>query len=385
MDRPFFSIVVPAFNYANYLPKAIDSVLSQSLQDFEILISDDCSTDNTEEVIQDRYGNDPRISYWKNEQNLGSQKNVNLCYQKAKGVFVNYLQADDYYTEDTYLQTAANTLQANPAIDFYYTAGKFITNDGHVARTYQPFFQSWTAPGIEHFATIARQPPWPTFIFAKTKLLQSIGGEIPDLKVADFELTMRLCLASLCHFEVSSKVASRVHSDAQGMREGYDQPDKVCTNNLQCLDHFLANHDQNPRAREIVLSARALYASGLRKHNQSRFNEAYLKSKLEEDSNKWIHSRKRIVIYCSGEHTRKLLDWTNIYEANIVGIVDANPSLQGSRFLGYEIRSPHEILSFSPDLILISSATMPDEIALSLRHIQEQNVQVYSPYPLGPT
>lgn len=381
MPDPFFSIVVPAYNYAHYLPEAIDSVLSQTFQDFEILISDDCSTDNTEELVKTRYGNDKRIVYWKNVHNLGSQRNVNLCYQKTKGKFVNYLQADDYYTDDTFLETAATTLQDDPEISFYYTAGKFITNEGHIARDYQPYFRSWSGPGVEHFGIITRLPPWPTFIFVRANLLQSLGGEVPKLKVADFELTMRLCLASKCHFEASSKVASRVHSEAQGIREGYDQEIKVCINNLQCIDHFLENHADDPKIREIVESTRTLYESGLRKHYFRNFNPEHLNAIFSEVCKTWIQQNKRVVIYCGGEHTRRLLEWTDLSLANIVAIVDGNPALHATKFFGRTIHSPHDISSLQPDVVVISSVSMPDEIAASLRHLSDSGVQIFNPYP----
>lgn len=383
MSSPLFSIVIPAYNYAHYLPAAIDSVLSQTCQNFEILISDDCSTDNTEELILSNYAHDPRIVYWKNGHNLGSQRNVNLCYQKAKGKYVNYLQADDYYTDNTFLETAENTLTKDPEIGFYYTAGKFITNEGHIAREYQPYFESWGGPGIEHFGMITRFPPWPTFIFVKTEHLHKFGGEVPKLKVADFELTMRICLNTKCYFEATSKVASRVHSEAQGIREGYDKELKVCLNNLQCIDHFIEHHATDPKVLEIIESTRTIYDSGLRKHYIRYFNQNHLQSVFEKHTDAWIRDNKKIIVYCSGDHTRRLFEWTDLTKANIVGIADVNPALHGTKFFGRVVHSPHHIESQAPEVVVVSSPSMPDEIAASLKHLSEKGVEIFNPYPFA--
>lgn len=93
MTTPFFSVCIPTYNMAQFLPEAIDSVLSQTFEDFELLISDNCSKDNTEEVVREY--KDKRMIYWKNDSNLEMFANLNKACQKAKGRFIKILTADN--------------------------------------------------------------------------------------------------------------------------------------------------------------------------------------------------------------------------------------------------------------------------------------------------
>lgn len=92
-NQPFFSVCIPTYNYAQFLQEAVDSVVNQTFQDFEILIQDNCSTDNTQAVIEEY--DDPRISYQKNSENIGMFGNLNKVCARAKGKYIKILCADD--------------------------------------------------------------------------------------------------------------------------------------------------------------------------------------------------------------------------------------------------------------------------------------------------
>ncbi len=73
MNDPFVSVILPNYNHAKYLPQRIESILNQTYQNFELIILDDCSSDNSREVIE-RYKDNPRISkIIFNEKNSGSR------------------------------------------------------------------------------------------------------------------------------------------------------------------------------------------------------------------------------------------------------------------------------------------------------------------------
>lgn len=91
--NPFFSICIPNYNYAHYLKETVDSVLCQDFDDFEIIIIDNCSTDNSWEIIQSF--SDPRIKKYRNNYNIGFAPNLQVAISKASGEFINLLSADD--------------------------------------------------------------------------------------------------------------------------------------------------------------------------------------------------------------------------------------------------------------------------------------------------
>lgn len=119
VDAPFFSIVVPAYNRAKFLPRAIISVLEQSHTDWELLIIDDCSTDNTKEIVAEY--NDPRIRYERNEKNLERSASRNKGIGLAKGEYICFLDSDDQYLPN-HLQALHNAITAvDDKVALFYT------------------------------------------------------------------------------------------------------------------------------------------------------------------------------------------------------------------------------------------------------------------------
>jgi glycosyltransferase involved in cell wall biosynthesis len=92
---PKVTIVTITYNSAKFVKKAIESVLAQSFTDFEYLISDDSSTDNTWDIIQTY--KDPRIRAWRNEPNLGEYPNRNKTLYEAKGEYIIWIDGDDIF------------------------------------------------------------------------------------------------------------------------------------------------------------------------------------------------------------------------------------------------------------------------------------------------
>jgi glycosyltransferase involved in cell wall biosynthesis len=97
--KPKISVVMTAYNHADFLKESISSVLSQSFTDFELIIVNDQSIDKTENIIQSFKDN--RIVYVKNKINLGTTKSTNLGFKKAKGEYVCILCSDDYFPQDS--------------------------------------------------------------------------------------------------------------------------------------------------------------------------------------------------------------------------------------------------------------------------------------------
>ena len=90
---PKISVIMPVYNGDKYLKEAVDSILNQTFSDFEFIIIDDGSTDNTEQIIKSY--DDKRILYIKNEQNLGVAESLNKGLDMAKGEYIARMDADD--------------------------------------------------------------------------------------------------------------------------------------------------------------------------------------------------------------------------------------------------------------------------------------------------
>jgi glycosyltransferase involved in cell wall biosynthesis len=92
---PKISVLIPTYNYGRFLAEAIESVLAQDFQDFELLIVDDGSTDHTAEVVRPFCSRDPRVHFAVNSANLGMVNNWNHCLNQARGEYIKFLFGDD--------------------------------------------------------------------------------------------------------------------------------------------------------------------------------------------------------------------------------------------------------------------------------------------------
>ena len=113
---PFFTIIIPTFNRSKKLKKAIQSVLNQTYKDFELLIVDDGSTDNTKNIIKGL--SDSRITYYWQKNSGGPASPRNLGINKAKGDWVCLLDSDDLWYP-TKLEVVSNEILKRPNTDLF--------------------------------------------------------------------------------------------------------------------------------------------------------------------------------------------------------------------------------------------------------------------------
>lgn len=127
---PKVSVYIPTYNYGKYLEAAIDSVLSQTYQNFELIIVNDASIDNTEMVLQ-RYKNNPKIEIIKNKRNLGFVRSAIKAINVSKGEYIMRLDADDYLDENA-LMIMVNILDNHPEIGMVYPDYFHINEKGEI-------------------------------------------------------------------------------------------------------------------------------------------------------------------------------------------------------------------------------------------------------------
>lgn len=122
---PFFSIILPTYNRANFIGKAVDSVLSQTFSNFELIIVDDGSEDNTKSIIN-KFP-DSRIRYfWKENGERGAARNYGLLH--AKGEFICFLDSDDYYYKN-HLQVLKKLVDETQSLCFH-PSYEFVNEQG---------------------------------------------------------------------------------------------------------------------------------------------------------------------------------------------------------------------------------------------------------------
>jgi glycosyltransferase involved in cell wall biosynthesis len=169
---PFFSIILPTYNRAHFLPKAIESVLAQTFEDWELVIVDDGSTDNTKEVVLAYQ--DLRIVYiYQENQERSAARNNGIS--QAKGDFICFLDSDDYYLPEK-LMNLSKQIKIEDKLVLYF--------DGIVTEIRGELIQN-------PFQSIKNEN-WPEFILTNTLFSQQICGKKEIFKQFKFNSKIRI-------------------------------------------------------------------------------------------------------------------------------------------------------------------------------------------------
>lgn len=126
--EPLVSVIIPAYNSSMFISHAVNSVVNQSYTNWEIIIIDDCSTDDTADIINGFVKSDERIFSISNECNLGVSKSRNLGIERSTGDFIAFLDADDVWHKDK-LKCQLDKLN-NSDFDFSYTSYAIVDANG---------------------------------------------------------------------------------------------------------------------------------------------------------------------------------------------------------------------------------------------------------------
>ncbi|RYY30107.1 MAG: glycosyltransferase family 2 protein [Chitinophagaceae bacterium] len=262
---PRVSILIPTYNYAHYLGEAITSALNQTFQDFELIIVDDQSTDNTDEVVQ-AYLTDSRISYYKNRENLGLARNFNESLKYARGEYIKYLLADDLL-HPALLEKFVPIMDANPNISLITSQREMF---GAKNRTNAlPFFHLQNGKTVIT-ESIRKNGNWigepTTVMFRKSDL--SVGAFNPEYTcLVDWEMWLRLLTIGDCYivpetlsyFRVHDKQASNlILADYKYTFEDYRFYKDIQTRNVYNIDLNKVGIDELVRKR-AVFCAKAMY------------------------------------------------------------------------------------------------------------------------------
>lgn len=122
------SIIMPAFNCDKYIQHAIESVRLQSYQNWELIVIDDCSSDNTLEVVRGIAEKDKRIRFFKNEKNIGVSETRNKAISLAQGEWIAFLDSDDIW-EMSKLEKQIECARLESA-EFVFTGAAYINETG---------------------------------------------------------------------------------------------------------------------------------------------------------------------------------------------------------------------------------------------------------------
>jgi glycosyltransferase involved in cell wall biosynthesis len=135
-EGPPITVGLPVYNGETYINTSLDSMLGQTFGDFELVISDNASTDGTEEICRAYASKDRRVRYFRNSENLGANRNFNRIAELARGRYLKWCTADDYWAPRM-LERAFDVMENDPTIILCYPKTILCDHDGLPQKPYE--------------------------------------------------------------------------------------------------------------------------------------------------------------------------------------------------------------------------------------------------------
>ena len=199
VNRPKVSVILTSYNHSKYIAKSIATVLEQDFQDFELLIIDDCSSDNSVEIINSF--KDEKIRFIQNEKNLGMVGTINKGIENAYGEYIAHFNSDDLFYSKTKLSKQVKFLDANPTHGAVFTRAQLIDENDNIFKD----------PKHSYYLKMNQQQnqdryAWLGFFFYNSNCLcypsimirksvyQSVGVYDPSYSIMqDLDMWIRIC------------------------------------------------------------------------------------------------------------------------------------------------------------------------------------------------
>lgn len=280
-NNPLVTVAMVTYNSSKYVRVAIESVLASTYENFELIISDDCSTDNTWEIINEY--NDSRIRKYRNEENINEYPNRNRCIDLAKGKYFIFIDGDDVILPHG-LETYVRYLES-------YEEAAFVVEKGYFNNIIFPVVLE--ANELFELELTAKSLLTSSFSsnFFKTEILRREGKLKTNYRTGDDEVRIRLALKYPVLFiagwltwprETPGQASSRLNN-GEGLIESIDYIKMIINKNL--------NNDINVKAyHKVDLCKKQL----LKEFIKAVISRDYLKVKIIYRSCKVDFSLKSI-------------------------------------------------------------------------------------------
>jgi glycosyltransferase involved in cell wall biosynthesis len=209
---PLLSVTVLNYNYAQYLPVCLDSILGQTFRDFELIIINDCSKDNSLEVLQP-YRSDPRVRLVDHQVNKGFVASLIEGTDLSRGKYVTVISADDYCISSLAFARLIEMMESEDTPAFAYSAYGQYGDDGvcrYVRRTHP---SSYIRSGLDEFHDLALDP----YILHSGAIIrrsayQAVDGYDPRARYAvDVKMWLLLCSQGTVAYCADELYAYRMH------------------------------------------------------------------------------------------------------------------------------------------------------------------------------
>lgn len=279
MDQfPLVSIIITSYNRSSMLPKAIESALAQDYPNLEIVVSDNCSTDGSDEIIK-KYTGDARLVYSRNEQNIGMLPNFRKAtYDVAKGEFITYVNCDDYLIDKSFITDSIKLVNKYENVFLVHGRMNFFSqgNDVLWEMPEDPYFtqEIWDGRDVFFKSVSTGLLSWGACLMKRSEM-RRVGSLMSDYHNGDLDSNYRIMLTGKVAFVNRPCYLQIGHTDNAGFPVNAG---KLITS-LDCYDNVA-------KYANVIMPERINEIDAWQKHfifytvNMS-FHNLYEKNKVE--------------------------------------------------------------------------------------------------------
>lgn len=206
MNVPLVSIILPTYNGSRFIRKSLDSCLQQTYSNIELIIVNDCSTDETPEIIEEYASRDPRVKVIHNQANQKLPASLNIGFAAATGFYYTWTSDDNFYAPEA-IARMANILAQQPEYDLVYANYYKIDDDDRVI-------------GVSEFndineSTVNWEGCGACFLYKAAVHTRNKGYNISAFLIEDYDFFLRASLHSRFYFyKVHDLYYYRFHADS---------------------------------------------------------------------------------------------------------------------------------------------------------------------------
>jgi glycosyltransferase involved in cell wall biosynthesis len=228
--RPLVSVGLAVYNGEGFLEETLAALLGQTLEDFELIISDNASSDRTGEISRAAAARDPRVRYHRNPVNVGLNANWNGLFPMGSGRYFKWASADDI-CEPAYLERCVEVLEADPGVVLAYGRARFIGSRGETLDITDPGFDLRSEDPKERMRYVLRADHWvnATHGVCRADALRRTRL-FPKFLGGDYVLLGELCLQGKLVEVPEDLFRRRIHPEASSqLRRGGEQLHELLT------------------------------------------------------------------------------------------------------------------------------------------------------------
>ena len=257
-ENPLVSILLNCYNAEKFISKAIESVLNQTYDNWELIVWDDGSTDNTLEIVK-RFKNE-KILIYENKENLGLGKSRIAATKKLKGELISIIDADDFFHNDKILKQV-EVFKKNKNISICSTWTKILDNNFKLHRI---FATQMSNDQLKNRLNFINTIPHPSIMY-KRKDAEEVGWYTDNLEYAqDYDLTLKLINKGDIH--IIKEYLTTVFQPDNNMSKSVLLKETVLRENILISRNILKTKNFNDKELKLLNSIIIIYTLKLNFH-----------------------------------------------------------------------------------------------------------------------